>query len=220
MWIDEIESLTNLPVGMEFTIIKKDHYKGRDLVVKVSENGCWEVISHKPDGNGYGQYKQKRVHVRMFEQYQRPTKKGEVVRHECDNPICCNPFHLIIGTQKENCHDTLIRNGNPQFLPYETAKKIAECHDTIKNIMDEYNVSYDVVFKIKNNITWKNEFNITPLVECGRKLNKYDVINIYTSELSGIEIAKLYGISPNTVYDIRKKRIWRKITDEISQGEV
>jgi hypothetical protein len=28
-----------------------------------------------------------------------------VVRHKCDNPICCNPNHLISGTQYENDMD-------------------------------------------------------------------------------------------------------------------
>lgn len=33
--------------------------------------------------------------------------KGLVIRHTCNNPICCNPKHLIQGTFKENTHDAL-----------------------------------------------------------------------------------------------------------------
>ena len=36
---------------------------------------------------------------------------GLVVRHRCDNPICCNPSHLEIGTQAENVAD-MINSGH------------------------------------------------------------------------------------------------------------
>ncbi len=42
-------------------------------------------------------------------------------------------------------------------------------------------------------------------------LKKEDIIDIYTSNLKGVDIAKKYNISPNTVYDIRKKRIWNSL---------
>jgi hypothetical protein len=38
-----------------------------------------------------------------------PIPEGMVVRHKCDNPICCNPQHLELGTQKDNVHDTISR---------------------------------------------------------------------------------------------------------------
>jgi hypothetical protein len=31
------------------------------------------------------------------------------VRHTCDNPVCCNPAHLIIGTQADNVQDKVDR---------------------------------------------------------------------------------------------------------------
>ena len=34
---------------------------------------------------------------------------NHVVRHECDNPKCCNPNHLISGTQHQNDMDRTIR---------------------------------------------------------------------------------------------------------------
>jgi hypothetical protein len=34
---------------------------------------------------------------------------GLVVRHSCDNPICVNPRHLSLGTQKDNVDDMMAR---------------------------------------------------------------------------------------------------------------
>lgn len=41
-----------------------------------------------------------------------PTS-DEVVRHACDNPPCCNPAHLNIGTQQDNVDDMLARERAP-----------------------------------------------------------------------------------------------------------
>lgn len=34
-----------------------------------------------------------------------PGYHGIVVRHTCDNRVCCNPSHLMIGTHQDNMND-------------------------------------------------------------------------------------------------------------------
>lgn len=35
-----------------------------------------------------------------------------LVRHLCANALCCNPAHLVLGTQLENMHDRFVRHGD------------------------------------------------------------------------------------------------------------
>ena len=39
------------------------------------------------------------------------------VRHLCDNPACCNPLHLLLGTNQENVDDKMKRG---RFKPKQT----------------------------------------------------------------------------------------------------
>ena len=72
-----------------------------------SEAGCWEwqgVVHH----SGYGCFKQKGkfvyTHRASYEAFHGPTG-GLFVCHRCDNPICCFPGHLFLGTHQENMDD-------------------------------------------------------------------------------------------------------------------
>lgn len=48
-------------------------------------------------------------HRVAYEAKQGPIPKGMVVLHLCDNPACCNPDHLTLGTVKENNHDAILK---------------------------------------------------------------------------------------------------------------
>ena len=49
------------------------------------------------------------AHRVAFEAKHGPIPKGMVVMHLCDNPACCNPDHLTLGTVKENNHDAVLK---------------------------------------------------------------------------------------------------------------
>lgn len=49
---------------------------------------------------------------------------GKVVRHDCDNPRCVNPFHLRIGTHKDNTIDAIVRGRATKKLTEEQVLEI------------------------------------------------------------------------------------------------
>jgi len=69
--------------------------------------GCWEWTGRRDD-NGYGWLK---FHGRDLGAHvaSHLIHKGDVgtlfVLHSCDNPPCCNPAHLWLGTQADNMAD-------------------------------------------------------------------------------------------------------------------
>ena len=76
--------------------------------LKCVGDGCWEWPKFC-DKNGYGRTKlngKTTVATRVAWQLTRaPIPVGLFVLHECDNPPCCRPSHLFLGTQKDNCQD-------------------------------------------------------------------------------------------------------------------
>ncbi|MCK5609837.1 HNH endonuclease [Candidatus Pacearchaeota archaeon] len=46
------------------------------------------------------------VHLIMYRHFKGNYNKNKfVIRHTCDNKKCCNPYHLIKGTQSQNMKD-------------------------------------------------------------------------------------------------------------------
>lgn len=63
----------------------------------LNDQGYGLLYTHR---NGFRQYL--RAHVVLWESLNGPVFPGLVVMHSCNNPACCNPKHLSVGTHKEN----------------------------------------------------------------------------------------------------------------------
>src|SRR3990167_2228513 len=73
------------------------------------EKACWPWLAYcKP--NGYGSWGQNGYAHRAAWQFTfGPVPRGLQVCHHCDNPCCCNPAHLFLGTPRMNMQDMIVK---------------------------------------------------------------------------------------------------------------
>lgn len=94
--------------------------------------------------------------------------RGLLVCHSCDNPKCCNPKHLFIGTQTDNMRDMVFkgRSGNNSGTRNGRAildegkvkdiKKLIANKKTDVEIACIYAVASSTIWQIRRGNNWKN----------------------------------------------------------------
>lgn len=79
-------------------------------LVSTQGDGCWEWLG-KVDRCGYGVYLKGGRHQAhrwsWRHDHEMDIPRGMVVRHQCDNPKCVRPDHLILGTHADNVRDRM-----------------------------------------------------------------------------------------------------------------
>ncbi|MBX3048618.1 MAG: HNH endonuclease [Anaerolineales bacterium] len=77
------------------------------------ETECWNWTA-STQSKGYGSFgigggKTALAHRVAYQLTKGPIPEGLLVRHHCDNRICCNPAHLETGTIADNNRDAVLR---------------------------------------------------------------------------------------------------------------
>ncbi len=73
------------------------------------DTNCWNWQKSLIQNKGYGRltfkYKAYRTHRASYEVFVGEIPDGLFVCHKCNNPRCCNPDHLYLGTHYDNMQD-------------------------------------------------------------------------------------------------------------------
>jgi hypothetical protein len=86
--------------------------------IVIQPNGCW-AYQGAITQHGYGALVRNGekigAHKRAWELAKGPIPDGLYVLHHCDNPPCCNPAHLFLGTQIDNLADMRAKGRDNSF---------------------------------------------------------------------------------------------------------
>lgn len=102
---------------------------------------CWEWTAGRlPLGYGVihvtlapGERRTLKAHRVAWELHNGPIPEGLVVCHRCDNPPCCNPAHLFVGTLSDNAKDAAAKGRfNPRHNVKLTDALVTEARQRVK----------------------------------------------------------------------------------------
>lgn len=151
-----------------------------------------------------------------------PVEDGQYVCHTCDNPPCCNPKHLFLGTPKQNSVDAA-KKGRMQRGTDRPASKLdwpkvnairaaAAAGTSTYALAEQYGVSRPLISQIVKFKAWRpdgrdpGEVDTAPL-KSGRKVVITDeqideAWALLGTGLSQREVAELLGTAQQTISKI------------------
>lgn len=145
-------------------IFDKQH---RNIEYNIDKNNCHNCISHKPNNNGYPTMrffgKTTSISRFVFEDKFGEILKGMQVCHTCDNRLCINPDHFFLGTMQDNQEDKIKKNRQSRLcgsksgmakLNEAQVKRIIADARYIKEIAKDYNMSFQMISRIKRREAW------------------------------------------------------------------
>lgn len=140
---------------------------------EITNTGCWQVVSHKPNGSGYPcmSFKGKVnschriVYTNLILKSELPTEID--VCHTCDNRKCVNPEHLFHADAQTNLDD-MVNKGRSNRGELRAMAKLTE-EDVVyirqafscgyknqRQLAEMFDISFQTISKVINNQIWKH----------------------------------------------------------------
>lgn len=159
-----------------------------------------------------------------------------LVLHHCDNPPCCNPKHLFLGTQHDNAQDMVAKDrarktgkhGDDCPASIMTEKMVMEMRELYAQDVDPQEIAAIYGFKkrtIEAAVTGHNWKHL-PMPEMhrtqtrvgirsnGAKLKDEDIPVIRTLHANNCtinDIASRYSVTRTAITEIVKRQTWKHI---------
>jgi hypothetical protein len=136
-------------------------------------------------------------------------EQGKVIRHKCDNPLCCNPFHLEVGAQKDNIDDRVVRERvgmKHKNLAYimkmlELGASASIVKDKMKQEFD-YDIDESVVRRIKRRELYKQiEWKWGDTWAANNARSSKSAVNRALASIPTSDIIDLSSTSEGIIYD-------------------
>jgi hypothetical protein len=153
--------------------------------------------------------------------------------HVCDNPICCNGFHLFPGTNEQNRQDSVDkrrtpigeRNGRTQLTDADVLeiRRLADGQILRQSVIaKKYGITLGTACDIIHGRTWRHLpvlYVERPDLICGTakgsaKLTEAQVSEIRRRFTNGEGLRPLgreYGVTKGTISGIIKRLTWRHV---------
>jgi hypothetical protein len=162
--------------------------------VSKTDGGCWKWLRPLDKATGYGRFwvphlaKRLGAHKAAWLFFKGETE-GQHVLHQCDNKWCVNPDHLYLGTHQDNADDAWQRSPPDRtfFKKPSFRKKF-----------------------LKSRPRGRAASEVRP----NRLLNEAVALEIFFATGTHKELAKKYGVSYHTIWQIRHKTAWAWIHDQ------
>jgi hypothetical protein len=143
-----------------------------DAVEVGPRNDCWEWRNYR-NALGYGVIgvggKPKLAHRIAWElSNSKAVPNGALVCHKCDNPACCNPSHLWLGSNNENMQDMVSKGRSRSLRGAENPNSKLSANDVLsirtrytaggisqQALADEYGVSQRAISLVVRRETYR-----------------------------------------------------------------
>ena len=185
----------------------------------VDQSGdCW-LWKKSTSGKGYGQTAYNRKHLRShrvaYEFAYGPIPKGMKVLHSCDNPPCCNPGHLFLGTTKDNSVDMVAKGRSKSGISFDQARTIRrmfyEERISVSDICQKTQKEISTITRILTNRAAIDKEFVRQ--KRGAVFLESDIVKVKNDIFSGKfktqnDISKKWGVSPSTITRIKQGKCW------------
>lgn len=202
-----------------------------DRIMRGGDDECWiwtGARASKGYGHTYRNGKHIYAHRAAYESvHGEGSAHGLLVRHKCDNPPCCNPNHLEVGTAVDNTRDMYERGRNNDVRGEAAGRSIITENQARqirllasrgvgrRELSNKFGIAYNSITAVITGKSWSHVGGkLRRMPRASSKLTEPDVKMIKILLKQGktqSEVASIFGIARCSVSAIKTGRNWSHV---------